>query len=136
MLPCNSLYLNMLSWNPLFWLLRLVVLVRLKVLHRLWKKGLFVFLNKKFCFLTSRRRHNVLLMHTENQTKRFVEVMFVSLSPLHCRVLHAIPPTEAIDTVEVLPSRTDPTFVTWKGGAVHTLFFAILLFLILGMALK
>ncbi|KAJ1383944.1 Actin family [Sesbania bispinosa] len=34
------------------------------------------------------------------------------------RVLHAIPPNEAIDTVEVLQSRTDPTFVSWKGGAI------------------
>ncbi|CAH2046596.1 unnamed protein product, partial [Thlaspi arvense] len=34
------------------------------------------------------------------------------------RVLHAIPPTEAIDTVEVLQSRMDPTFVSWKGGAI------------------
>ncbi|KFK31713.1 hypothetical protein AALP_AA6G149400 [Arabis alpina] len=34
------------------------------------------------------------------------------------RVLHAIPPTEAIDTVEVLQSRMDSTFVPWKGGAL------------------
>ncbi|XP_027116482.1 actin-related protein 9 isoform X1 [Coffea eugenioides] len=34
------------------------------------------------------------------------------------RVLHAIPPNEAIDTVEVLQSRTNPTFVAWKGGAI------------------
>ncbi|KAL3506082.1 hypothetical protein ACH5RR_031464 [Cinchona calisaya] len=34
------------------------------------------------------------------------------------RVLHAIPPNEAIDTVEVLQSRTNPTFVPWKGGAI------------------
>uniref|UniRef100_A0A1D1Y848 Actin-related protein 9 n=1 Tax=Anthurium amnicola TaxID=1678845 RepID=A0A1D1Y848_9ARAE len=34
------------------------------------------------------------------------------------RVLHAIPPNEAIDTVEVLQSRTDPSFVSWRGGAV------------------
>ncbi|XP_010542931.1 PREDICTED: actin-related protein 9 [Tarenaya hassleriana] len=34
------------------------------------------------------------------------------------RVLHAIPPTEAIDTVEVLQSRMDPIFVSWKGGAI------------------
>ncbi|KAF7837510.1 actin-related protein 9 [Senna tora] len=34
------------------------------------------------------------------------------------RVLHAIPPNEAIDTVEVLQSRTNPTFVSWKGGAI------------------
>ncbi|CAK7327227.1 unnamed protein product [Dovyalis caffra] len=33
------------------------------------------------------------------------------------RVLHAIPSNEAIDTVEVLQSRTNPTFVPWKGGA-------------------
>ncbi|XP_020084523.1 actin-related protein 9 isoform X2 [Ananas comosus] len=33
------------------------------------------------------------------------------------RVLHAIPSTEAIDTVEVLQSRSDPSFVPWKGGA-------------------
>ncbi|XP_023633325.1 actin-related protein 9 [Capsella rubella] len=40
------------------------------------------------------------------------------VSAVEERVLNAIPPTEAIDTVEVLPSRTDPTFVTWKGGAI------------------
>ncbi|KAL3727053.1 hypothetical protein ACJRO7_031888 [Eucalyptus globulus] len=34
------------------------------------------------------------------------------------RVLHAIPSNEAIDTVEVLQSRTHPTFVSWKGGAI------------------
>lgn len=34
------------------------------------------------------------------------------------RVLHAIPSNEAIDTVEVLQSRTNPTIVSWKGGAV------------------
>ncbi|XP_010274818.1 PREDICTED: actin-related protein 9 [Nelumbo nucifera] len=34
------------------------------------------------------------------------------------RVLHAIPSNEAIDTVEVLQPRTDPTFVSWKGGAI------------------
>lgn len=34
------------------------------------------------------------------------------------RVLHAIPSNEAIDTVEVLQSRTNPSFVSWKGGAI------------------
>ncbi|XP_043811070.1 actin-related protein 9 isoform X3 [Manihot esculenta] len=34
------------------------------------------------------------------------------------RVLHAIPSNEAIDTVEVLQSRTNPNFVSWKGGAI------------------
>ncbi|KAI4368398.1 hypothetical protein MLD38_016957 [Melastoma candidum] len=34
------------------------------------------------------------------------------------RVLHAIPSNEAIDTVEVLQSRVDPTFVSWKGGVI------------------
>ncbi|OMO95527.1 Actin-related protein [Corchorus olitorius] len=34
------------------------------------------------------------------------------------RVLHAIPPNEAIDTVEVLQPRTNPTFACWKGGAI------------------
>ncbi|CAA7390814.1 unnamed protein product [Spirodela intermedia] len=34
------------------------------------------------------------------------------------RVLHTIPPNEAIDTVEVLQSRVDPSFVSWKGGAI------------------
>ncbi|KAI3915451.1 hypothetical protein MKW92_031925 [Papaver armeniacum] len=34
------------------------------------------------------------------------------------RVLHAIPSNEAIDTVEVLPSRSDPTSLSWKGGAI------------------
>ncbi|XP_058770811.1 actin-related protein 9 [Vicia villosa] len=34
------------------------------------------------------------------------------------RVLHAIPSNEAIDTVEVIQSRSNPTFVSWKGGAI------------------
>ncbi|KAG0486153.1 hypothetical protein HPP92_008248 [Vanilla planifolia] len=34
------------------------------------------------------------------------------------RVLHAIPSNEAIDTVEVLQSRSDPLFVSWKGGTI------------------
>ncbi|XP_022147444.1 actin-related protein 9 [Momordica charantia] len=34
------------------------------------------------------------------------------------RVLHAIPSNEAIDTVEVLQSRINPSFVSWKGGAI------------------
>lgn len=34
------------------------------------------------------------------------------------RVLHAIPPNEAIDTVEVLQSRNNPTYVSWKGGVI------------------
>ncbi|XP_042028453.1 actin-related protein 9-like isoform X1 [Salvia splendens] len=34
------------------------------------------------------------------------------------RVLHAIPSHEAIDTVEVLQSRTSPASVPWKGGAI------------------
>ncbi|XP_022975057.1 actin-related protein 9 [Cucurbita maxima] len=34
------------------------------------------------------------------------------------RVLHAIPSNEAIDTVEVLQSRTNPSFASWKGGAI------------------
>ncbi|XP_074560613.1 actin-related protein 9 [Curcuma longa] len=34
------------------------------------------------------------------------------------RVLQAIPSNEAIDTVEVLQSRTNPIFVSWKGGAI------------------
>ncbi|CAN1279603.1 Actin-related protein 9 [Linum perenne] len=34
------------------------------------------------------------------------------------RVLHTIPPNEAIDTVEVLQSRTRQTNVAWKGGAI------------------
>ncbi|KAL3626400.1 Actin-like protein arp9 [Castilleja foliolosa] len=40
------------------------------------------------------------------------------VSALEERVLHAIPSHEAIDTVEVLQSRTNPTFVSWKGGAI------------------
>lgn len=40
------------------------------------------------------------------------------ISAVEDRVLHAIPSTEAIDTVEVLPSRTIPNFVPWKGGAI------------------
>lgn len=34
------------------------------------------------------------------------------------RVLHAIPPNEAIDTVEVLQSRNNPSYVAWKGGVI------------------
>lgn len=34
------------------------------------------------------------------------------------RVLHAIPSNEAIDTVEVLQSRTNASFVSWRGGAI------------------
>ncbi|KDP40299.1 hypothetical protein JCGZ_02297 [Jatropha curcas] len=34
------------------------------------------------------------------------------------RVLHTIPSNEAIDTVEVLQSRTNPISVPWKGGAI------------------
>uniref|UniRef100_A0A7N0USW2 Actin-related protein 9 n=1 Tax=Kalanchoe fedtschenkoi TaxID=63787 RepID=A0A7N0USW2_KALFE len=40
------------------------------------------------------------------------------ISAVEESVLHAIPPTEAIDTVEVLPSRTYQSFVAWKGGVV------------------
>ncbi|KAK7268738.1 hypothetical protein RIF29_21446 [Crotalaria pallida] len=40
------------------------------------------------------------------------------VSAVEERVLHAIPPNEAIDTVEVLQSRGNPTFVSWKGGAI------------------
>ncbi|WJZ87271.1 hypothetical protein VitviT2T_006667 [Vitis vinifera] len=40
------------------------------------------------------------------------------ISAVEERVLHAIPSNEAIDTVEVLQSRTNPTFVSWKGGAI------------------
>ncbi|KAK9288056.1 hypothetical protein L1049_016502 [Liquidambar formosana] len=40
------------------------------------------------------------------------------ISAVEERVLHAIPPNEAIDTVEVLQSRTNPTFLSWKGGAI------------------
>ncbi|KAH9625488.1 hypothetical protein KSS87_018347 [Heliosperma pusillum] len=34
------------------------------------------------------------------------------------RVLHAIPSNEAIDMVEVLPSRNNPIYVSWKGGVI------------------
>ncbi|XP_065861767.1 actin-related protein 9 isoform X2 [Euphorbia lathyris] len=34
------------------------------------------------------------------------------------RVLHSIPSNEAIDTVEVLQSRMDATFVSWRGGSI------------------
>ncbi|XP_057489006.1 actin-related protein 9 isoform X4 [Actinidia eriantha] len=40
------------------------------------------------------------------------------ISAVEERVLHAIPSNEAIDTVEVLQPRTNPTFVPWKGGAI------------------
>ncbi|KAI3889513.1 hypothetical protein MKW92_000404 [Papaver armeniacum] len=39
-------------------------------------------------------------------------------APPRTWVLHAIPSNEAIDTVEVLPSRSDPTSLSWKGGAI------------------
>uniref|UniRef100_A0A803KTA5 Actin-related protein 9 n=1 Tax=Chenopodium quinoa TaxID=63459 RepID=A0A803KTA5_CHEQI len=37
---------------------------------------------------------------------------------MSCWVLHAIPSNEAIDTVEVLQSRNNPTYVSWKGGVI------------------
>ncbi|CAA0806660.1 Actin-related protein 9 [Striga hermonthica] len=40
------------------------------------------------------------------------------ISAVEERVLHAIPSHEAIDTVEVLQSRTNTAFVSWKGGAI------------------
>ncbi|CAI9277737.1 unnamed protein product [Lactuca saligna] len=40
------------------------------------------------------------------------------ISAVEERVLHAIPSNEAIDTVEVLQSRTNPSFVAWRGGAI------------------
>ncbi|KVH91324.1 Actin-related protein [Cynara cardunculus var. scolymus] len=40
------------------------------------------------------------------------------ISAMEERVLHAIPSNEAIDTVEVLQSRTNPSFVAWRGGAI------------------
>ncbi|KAL0414352.1 UNVERIFIED_CONTAM: Actin-related protein 9 [Sesamum radiatum] len=40
------------------------------------------------------------------------------ISAVEERVLHAIPSHEAIDTVEVLQSRTNPASVSWKGGAI------------------
>lgn len=94
-------------YNPLkllFFLLhlRLVVLVWLKVWSQPWKKGVFI------SFLIN--------IYLYSRSKEIYVNVCVPFSP---RVLHAIPPTEAIDTVEVLPSRMDPTFVSWKGGAVR-----------------
>ncbi|WOH12740.1 hypothetical protein DCAR_0832248 [Daucus carota subsp. sativus] len=40
------------------------------------------------------------------------------ISAVEERVLHAIPSNEAIDTVEVLQTRTNPSYVSWKGGAI------------------
>ncbi|KAI3703293.1 hypothetical protein L1987_73249 [Smallanthus sonchifolius] len=40
------------------------------------------------------------------------------ISAVEERVLHAIPSNEAIDTVEVLQSRTNPLVVAWRGGAI------------------
>ncbi|KAJ0717151.1 putative Actin family, ATPase, nucleotide binding domain-containing protein [Helianthus annuus] len=40
------------------------------------------------------------------------------ISAVEERVLHAIPSNEAIDTVEILQSRSNPLFVAWRGGAV------------------
>ncbi|KAJ8436732.1 hypothetical protein Cgig2_009706 [Carnegiea gigantea] len=40
------------------------------------------------------------------------------VAALEDRVLHAIPPNEAIDTVEVLQSRNNPSSVSWKGGVI------------------
>ncbi|GJS37925.1 actin-related protein 9 [Tanacetum coccineum] len=40
------------------------------------------------------------------------------VSAVEDRVLAAIPHTEAIDSVEVLQSRTNPLFVAWRGGAI------------------
>ncbi|KAL1191303.1 Actin-related protein 9 [Cardamine amara subsp. amara] len=40
------------------------------------------------------------------------------VSAVEERVRQAIPPTEAIENVTILPSRADPAFVPWKGGAL------------------
>ncbi|XP_059650895.1 actin-related protein 9 [Cornus florida] len=62
----------------------------------------------------------------ELQRKLFCSIQLIGgvaltsglISAVEERVLHAIPSHEAIDTVEVLQSRTNPTFVSWKGGAI------------------
>ncbi|KAJ4967708.1 hypothetical protein NE237_014409 [Protea cynaroides] len=60
------------------------------------------------------------------QRKLFVSIQLIGgvaltsglIGAVEERVLHAIPSNEAVDTVEVLQPRTDPTFVSWKGGAI------------------
>ncbi|XP_057527724.1 actin-related protein 9 isoform X3 [Amaranthus tricolor] len=43
------------------------------------------------------------------------------IAAMEDRVLHAIPPNEAIDTVEVLQSRNISSYVSWKGGVIFGL---------------
>ncbi|KAJ0970294.1 hypothetical protein J5N97_023171 [Dioscorea zingiberensis] len=60
------------------------------------------------------------------QRKLFVSIQLIGgvaltsglVATVEERVLHSIPSNEAIDTVEVLQSRSEPSFVTWKGGAI------------------
>ncbi|KAM0938921.1 putative Actin family, ATPase, nucleotide binding domain-containing protein [Dioscorea sansibarensis] len=60
------------------------------------------------------------------QRKLFVSIQLIGgialtsglVATVEERVLHAIPSNEAIDTVEVLQSRTEPSSVPWKGGAI------------------
>ncbi|XP_071732517.1 actin-related protein 9 [Rutidosis leptorrhynchoides] len=40
------------------------------------------------------------------------------ISAVEDRVINAIPSNEAIDVVEVLQSRTNPSYVAWRGGAI------------------
>ncbi|KAI5649464.1 hypothetical protein M9H77_35469 [Catharanthus roseus] len=63
------------------------------------------------------------ILSTENLHKSLSQIGGVALTEglipaVEERVLHAIPSNEAIDTVEVLQSRTNPSFVPWKGGVV------------------
>ncbi|KAJ0970301.1 hypothetical protein J5N97_023178 [Dioscorea zingiberensis] len=60
------------------------------------------------------------------QRKLFVSIQLIGgvaltsglVATVEERVLHSIPSNEAIDTVEVLQSRSEPSFVSWKGGAI------------------
>lgn len=60
------------------------------------------------------------------QKKHFASIQLVGgvgstkglVDAIEERVLHAIPADEAVDTVEVLPTRLDPATAMWKGGAV------------------
>lgn len=70
--------------------------------------------------------HIVLTGRVDLQRKLFCSIQLIGgvaltsglITTVEERVLHAIPSNEAIDTVEVLQSRTNPTIVSWKGGAV------------------
>ncbi|TYH55830.1 hypothetical protein ES332_D09G263400v1 [Gossypium tomentosum] len=66
------------------------------------------------------------ILSTDLQRKLFCSIQLIGgvaltgglIPAVEERVLQTIPSNEAIHTVEVLQSRTNPTFVSWKGGAI------------------